>query len=212
MDDKTDIGLVDAHAEGDGGDDDLYPVVDKFFLGMGALPVGQAGVIGQCPIARFEQLPGNLLCPFTAQAVDDPGLPLPGTKEPDKLLEGVDLVLHQVPDSRSIETGDKAAGVTQAQPVDNVCARMGLGGGGQGHDGNVGEPAAEVAELSIFRPEIMAPLGNAVRLIDGEQGNLTDQQTVQEILAHQPLRRDVEQLQPALMKLPQDRPGRLRRK
>ncbi len=37
MDDEADVGLVDAHAEGDGGADDAHFVAQEKFLVLGAL-------------------------------------------------------------------------------------------------------------------------------------------------------------------------------
>jgi hypothetical protein len=46
MDDEADVGFVDAHAEGDGGADDLDLVAQEKLLVLRALPGGEAGVIG----------------------------------------------------------------------------------------------------------------------------------------------------------------------
>ena len=46
MDDVADVGFVDAHAEGDGGADDLGFVADEGLLVFGALGGIEAGVVG----------------------------------------------------------------------------------------------------------------------------------------------------------------------
>ena len=47
MNDETDVRFVDAHAEGDGGDDDLGAIVDEGVLIAAAILVRNAGMIGQ---------------------------------------------------------------------------------------------------------------------------------------------------------------------
>ena len=46
VDDETHIGLVDAHAEGDGGHDDVHVLHEEFVLVLGADLVVQSGVVG----------------------------------------------------------------------------------------------------------------------------------------------------------------------
>ena len=46
-------------------------------------------------------------------------------------------------------------------------------------------------KLAIFRPEIMAPLADAMRLVDGELGDIPVYRALQKRIEHQALRRDV---------------------
>ena len=46
MDDKTDVGLVDSHAEGDCRHDDLDVIPDKEFLILRSLPIREARMVG----------------------------------------------------------------------------------------------------------------------------------------------------------------------
>ena len=46
MQHKAHVGLVDAHAKGDGGHDDLHIIADEQLLIVFALFIGQPGVIG----------------------------------------------------------------------------------------------------------------------------------------------------------------------
>ena len=51
MGDEADVGLVDAHAEGVGGDDDRHPPFDEGILNGGALLIVHARVIAEGPDA-----------------------------------------------------------------------------------------------------------------------------------------------------------------
>ena len=46
-------------------------------------------------------------------------------------------------------------------------------------------------ELAIFRPEIMAPFADAMRLVYGELRDVPVHRALQKRIEHQPLRRDV---------------------
>jgi hypothetical protein len=46
-------------------------------------------------------------------------------------------------------------------------------------------------ELAIFRPEIVSPFADTVRLVDGELRDVPVQCALQKRIEHQPLRRDV---------------------
>ena len=52
VDDEADVGLVDAHAEGVGGGDDLDPAAHEGLLGLAAVVGQQAGVIDRRPPLR----------------------------------------------------------------------------------------------------------------------------------------------------------------
>src|SRR5262249_53738188 len=88
VDDVADVGLVDAHAEGHGGHDDVAVVAAEGILGAGARPGLHAGVIGQRPHAVVAQELGHRLHRLARQAIDDAALPAP------RLHEAQDRVAH----------------------------------------------------------------------------------------------------------------------
>ena len=55
------------------------------------------------------------------------------------------------------------------QLPDDIVARHLVGGGRKGHDGHFGELLVEHAQLCVFRSEIVAPLRDAMCLVDGEE-------------------------------------------
>ena len=72
--DEAHVGSVDAHAEGDGGDDDVGALVDEGVLVARALVVGQAGVVGHRLVAGVGQRRRRLVDVLARDAVDDAGL------------------------------------------------------------------------------------------------------------------------------------------
>ncbi len=63
--------------------------------------------------------------------------------------------------------------------------------------GTRGEPLGENLELAVFGTEVVAPLGDAVRLVDGEQRQLRAREQRQRPLLQQPLGRDIEDIEAA---------------
>ena len=74
MRDQADVGLVDAHAEGDGRADDRRVAVEESVLhGMTVIAV-HAGVVVLRSDSVLAQSFGRLLCALARLAVDDRGL------------------------------------------------------------------------------------------------------------------------------------------
>ena len=53
----------------------------------------------------------------------------------------------------------------------DVLARLPVGGGGQRRDRHAAQRLARLGEQAVFGPEIMAPLRDAMGLVDGEPGH-----------------------------------------
>jgi large exoprotein involved in heme utilization and adhesion len=104
------------------------------------------------------------------------------------------LVLRDdaVGEVRAVETGDEGGVGAQLQVLDDVGADALGGRGGERHDRHAGQEGAELRDLAVFRAEIVAPLGNAVRLVDGEGGDVPRLQVGGPVVEHQTLRGDVE--------------------
>ena len=74
VDHEPDVGLVDAHPEGDRGRHDLDLVENERFLDPLPLLRRQPGVVGVRGDAALPQVGGHLLRALARGAVDDPGL------------------------------------------------------------------------------------------------------------------------------------------
>ena len=59
--------------------------------------------------------------------------------------------------------------IAQTELLDDVMADALGGAGGKGGDRAVGEKFAEAAELAIFGAEVVAPLGDAMGFVNGEE-------------------------------------------
>ena len=85
--DPAHIGLVDAHAKGDGGDDHLRVIANERFLVVATRRCIETGVIRQCADAIALQSLGELIDALAREAVDDARAaiaarklePIPGT-------------------------------------------------------------------------------------------------------------------------------------
>ena len=77
------------------------------------------------------------------------------------------------------------------QLFNNVLAHPGRCGRGQRNNGNVRERIAERPQIAIIGTEIVTPLGNAVRLINGEQADLQGPEKILETELSEPFRRDI---------------------
>ena len=192
--DKTHVGFVDAHAERHGGDHDQAFLVEEALLVMGARVVGQAGVVRQRREALLAEEHRHFVDFLARQAIDDAGIAAPLGEERQQLLARLLLGHDAVKNVRPVETRQEALGILQMQAIDDFFAGTLVGGGGQGDARNVGEQLRQLAQLQVFAAEVVAPLGHAVRFVDGEQGNFKALQEGQHARLHQTLGRQVEHL------------------
>jgi hypothetical protein len=94
----------------------------------------------------------------------------------------------------TVETVDELLRVFHAQLRADIGACARIGGGGGGDAGHVRKRISQATQRAIVRPEIMAPLADAVRLVDGDQRHLHLLKTRCQRPIRQRLGRDVEQV------------------
>ena len=91
------------------------------------------------------------------------------------------------------EAGDEGPRLVQGQLLDDVAAH-GVGGRGRQGDGRgVAQHAAEIAQPGVIGAEIVAPLADAVGLVDRQQFQAHRPHRFQKPRAAEPLRHDVDQ-------------------
>ncbi len=206
--DVADVGLVDAHAEGDGGDDDGLAGVDEPVLGARAQVGRHACVVGPGREPTFAQSFGDLLGGALERDVDDGGsdraLAQLGKQGPVALVGG-DGGRQQAQVGAVKGRPDGALGVDVEGATDVLEDRRGRGRG-QGQDPLGTKLAREHGELEVVGAEVVAPLGDAVGLVDREQGDVDAGERGPEALVVEALRGDVEQLGLARSQLPHDGP------
>ena len=202
VDDIAHVALVDAHAEGDGGAHHLHVVVDEVALHLLLLLDAHAGMKGLGVDAQAAEFGGHLLGVLAAQAIDDAALVAVQVDELDNLAELhlARRALHDVQrDVGAVKRTDEQARLGDVQLLGDVVARDAVGGGRQGHHGDVGILLFERSQLGVFGTEIVAPLRDAVGLVDGKQADSVDDGARPAAnLAQQFLGRDIQQLDLAL--------------
>ncbi|OPZ09086.1 MAG: hypothetical protein BWZ08_00699 [candidate division BRC1 bacterium ADurb.BinA292] len=201
VDHEANVGLVDAHAEGDGGDDDLDAVIDEVLLIAPADVVLQAGMIRGGGDAARAQMVGKLLDLLARQAVDDARLAAVASDELGDLVQEAvagGARLDAVDQVGPVERTDEDLRRRQAELPRDVVADAVRRRRGIGVDGDRREGLLELAQAAVFGPEIVAPLADAVGFVDGEERDARLAQRVEEAIEQQPLRRDVEDLEPRL--------------
>ena len=172
VNDPADIGLVDAHAKGDGGDDAVESAGHEVVLDLAAQGGIQPRMIGTGADADGLQLIGALLrtllqgdvddgggCGIAAQFVTQPTIAGTAGQRNDGEIQigAIETCHHQILGL------DGKFGL-------HVCHdRRGGGGGEQQYLGN-GEIAAMVRQLQVVGPKVVAPFRDAVRLVHHQQG------------------------------------------
>lgn len=205
MADIAHIGLVDAHAEGDGSHHHHAVLAQEAVLVGLAAGRLHAGMIGQRGMAHGREVGGKLFGAFARGAVDDAVLAAAGGDEVADLLAGAGLGHH-----RQMQVGTVEAAQEQPrrrlpeQPGDDVGAGGRVGGGGQRDGWRCTEFAPHLAQRQVFRAEVMAPLRHAMGLVDGQQADTVFFQHRHGAVAHQPLRRHIQQPQRTVAQAPVD--------
>src|SRR6266446_2376771 len=196
MNDGAHGGLVDSQAEGHGADQNTHFVGHPLFLVFAAGAAFHLAVVADGGDAvLFEEIDGFSHADDRGRIDDDAAVrDLPhGAKEEFVLRSGIGLA-DDVAEVRTAETSDVFVRITEAELLDDVAANALRGAGGEGGDGAVRKNLAQTAELAVLRAEFMAPLGNAVGLVDGEKGNGEALQPVHRAAERNALRRQIEQL------------------
>ncbi len=79
--------------------------------------------------------------------------------------------------------------------MQNIGARGGIGGRGEGDRLHTAERGLHRAERGIFGTEVVAPLRDAMRLVDRQQRDLAALEKIERVCPDQPFRRDINQPQ-----------------
>ena len=145
--------------------------------------------------------------PLATQAVDDTGLVAVFGQQALQLLQGLVLFEHAIVDVGAVETGDEGLGLHQSQLLHDVVAGLGVGGGGEGQQRDAGKTFLEQAQLGVLGAEVVSPLGHAMGLVDGKQGQRYFLQALQEVFAQQAFGGDVEQVEPVAVQAGEDIAG-----
>ena len=171
MNDRADGGFVNAQAEGHGADHDAHFVGHPFFLILAARGALHLAVIADGGDAVFlEEIDGVTHAGDSGSVDDDAAVRdlFDGSEEEFILRFGVALA-NNVPQIGAAKAGDVLVRIAQAELIDDVVADPLGGAGSESGDWAVGKELAEAAELAILGPEVVAPFGDAMCLIDREE-------------------------------------------
>ena len=185
MDDQPHVGLVDPHAEGVGGGDDFQVSVDEALLHVLLGVRGEAGmeVIG-ADVLGSQKL-RHLFGAMAAGAIDDRAAGLVGRQVGgQQVVDEGKLFAARRRDDLEAQVVARRAAVEDVEldaesfleVLDDLRHDRGLGGGGQAQDrGNCvvsGLVADEAADVAVVGPEVLAPFGKAVRLVEHPAADL----------------------------------------
>ena len=195
--DEAHVGLVDAHAERDRGDHEQAIIAEEPCL-VGP-PGGrvEARVVGEgLDPAAHQELRGRL-DRRPGQAVDDArAAGVLGLDQPEQLPPRLVLRNDAVLDIWAVEARDEMPRPGEVQPLRDLGARR-VRRRRRERDARHRRPAlVQRGQLQVVGPEVVSPLGHAVRLVDGEQRDRAAVQQPQRGLGAQPLWCQVEQVEP----------------
>ena len=174
------------------------------------MPGVEPGVVGQRRQALVGQPGGGFLDLLARLAIDDAGVALVlVAQEAQQLAPRIVLLDDGVADVRPVEAADEGLRILQLQPHHDVGAGVGVGGGRQRQPRHAGKTLVQHAQAQVLLAEVVAPLADAVRLVDGkqaEQAALVQRiQHRQETRRQDALRRRVQQHQPPRAQFALDR-------
>ena len=167
-------GGVEPHAERAGRDQRLDPALEQVLLE--GEPLGRLGLPGVrrdrvAAPCRGAQVAGDLLGRGHGEAVDDahPGLLGEVVGQPGEALLGRAQPHHPEPQRLAVERAPQRQRVGAELLGDVVGDPLVGGGGGGQHRDPVGQVVEEGADPAVVGPEVVAPVGDAVGLVDDQQ-------------------------------------------
>jgi hypothetical protein len=104
-------------------------------------------------------------------------------------------------DVRPVEPADDHRRVPQAEALHDLLAHGRGGGRREGEHRRAPERLGRRAQAQVVRPEVVAPLGDAVRLVDHQQRRAGDGELVEHVLVGQLLGRQEDELERILGEL-----------
>ena len=168
MDDGADVGFVDAHAEGDGGDDYFQFSGEEVALDAFACAGIETGVIGGSASAEGG---GEFFCRFAGWSIDDGGAIGFFFEEIYSELVAARFGEFDDLDGEVVATEamDEELGFCELELRDDVFLNCWRGSCSEGDDWRGTESREEVSEGAVVRTKVVAPGGDAVGLVDGDE-------------------------------------------
>ena len=198
MHDTAHVAAIDTHAERDRRGDDVERLVGEGLLsGAPRLAVHSGVVVGgsHSPGAQHRR---RLLGLLATDAVHDDRLSGMAIDDVGDLLEPVDSRQHSVDEVGAIKSADQNCRLFEAELVDDIGAHSLGRRRGIGMHAGVGKAFFELCELAVLGAEVVAPVADAVSLVDREGANLESGRELEKAAREQALGGDEEQTQATL--------------
>ena len=203
VEDRAHVCLVDAHAEGDGRNDDLKLAREKSPLHPLAMVRLKPGMVGR-GLETAAELTGEHFSLFAGGRVDErracPGIREQRGGKGGALGFGVlDNLDSEIFAPEAVNKHSRRCSA-EAEPKlrDDVLLHLRGRGGGERDDRRGAQALEGLAEQSVIRTEIVPPLRDTVRLVDRDQARLAFSEHLRKAGHPQPLGRDKEELKRAV--------------
>lgn len=196
----TDVGLVDAHAEGDGGADDGDFTGHEGVLDLGADLGTESGMVGSGGEIVAFQKRGKRLSSVLESRVDDGGLNGGILKAFEEV--GLALVTGEGSDDEveigAVESELVVVFFLDGKVAANVFGYLGGGGGGEAEDTRDFELVGKAGEFEVVGPKIVAPFRDAMGFVDSEEGEFDLCEACTKFLVGESFGRDIEEFEVAV--------------
>src|SRR5258707_12406867 len=107
----------------------------------------------------------------------------------------------QIAQIGAMKTGNVFVGIAQLELRQNVVPHVARRTRRKRRDGAIGKFSAEAVQLPVLGTELVSPLGNAVGLVDGKEGDGRKLQPTQSVAALQTFGRQIQQTESAVPRL-----------
>ena len=197
MDDGTDVWFVDPHAEGVRGDNHLDITIHEEVLRPSAFVAREAGVVdGGGPSQFALDVFGDVLALLAARRINDrgSGIFVEDTCESLKFKRVGPGLFHRVVEIGAVKAGDELGGIVELKLLHDVAPDQIGGGGGQGNARRRAELDPRLADLGVIGTEVVAPLADAVRLVNRQQTRLDLPHRFEKAAAAETLGGDIDQV------------------
>ena len=194
--DEPHVRSIDAHPECHGRDDDVDALAEERILVAAALAVRESRVVRERRHTDAGQPRRKRIDLAARRAVDDARLAAMARED---LLE---LPLQRGPRKRAIEQvrpierADELQRVSERELCRDVAPDARGRGRGERVKAGARQQLPQPAELAVLGPEIVSPLADAVRFVDGDEAHAARREQREKRLAplsDQPLGRHVQQ-------------------
>ena len=144
---------------------------------------------------------GSCIDGVTGGAVYDARFVLTVFQKCQELLLDPGFCLHLIEEVGPVEGSAHELGIPQPDFGDDILLDLLRGRGGEGGDRDAGKVRRNRGQRQVVGPEIVAPLGNAVRLVNRKKREGNALQRLDELRHGKPFRRDVKDLYPVVFQI-----------